>query len=653
VRKSGLAIVVALAATLGSFLPGGQVPAARALSDAKVVIIVGAVHGQTESYRQRGESAYQVAIQHSSNVVKVFSPNATWTAVKNAVNGARVVIYMGHGNGWPSPYTYDPNYTTKDGFGLNETAGNGDNNNKYYGEPSIRTLTFAPNALIILNHLCYAAGNSEPGNPEPTLSVAKQRADNYASAFLAAGAGAVIADGHMGPEYYLDALFTTHQSVEQMWSDAPNANGNTYSFASTRTPGATIFQDPENPTSEYYRAMSSRNPAITTDEILGAPPPPAAESTYTPITPVRLLDTRSGNGLSGRFTSRVPRAFDVAGRGGIPADATAVTGNLTVTQQSSAGFFSLGPTATSNPTTSTLNFPLGDTRANNVTVRLSSNGSLGLVFVGTTSARAHAVFDVTGYFREGTAGARFTALPPTRLLDTRNGTGLSGPFDSGSPRTFAVGGEGGVPSGALAVAGNLTVTGQTQPGHVSLGPVADATPGTSTLNFPVGDTRANGVVVPLGSGGTLSATYVATNAGTTELIFDVTGYFVEGGSGAVFVPLTPRRLLDTRSGNGLSGAFTVSDPRTFDVAGRGGVPDDAVAVTGNLTVTNQSRAGHFALGPSVGPEPSFSTLNFPITDVRANGVAVALGGSGGLSNVYVANSSASSHAVFDVTGFFR
>jgi hypothetical protein len=651
-RKSGLAIFVALAAALVSIAPTSLVPAARAASDAKVVIIVGAVHGQTSSYRSRGDSAYAEAIKYSTNVVKIYSPNATWAAVKAAVAGARIVIYMGHGNGWPSPYTYDPAYTTKDGFGLNATAGNGDYNNKYYGEPSIRTLTFAPNALILLHHLCYAAGNSEPGNPEPTLSVAKQRADNYASAFLAAGASAVIAEGMSGPEYYLNALFTTHQTLDEIWRAAPSAHGNDYTFASVRSPGKTVSQDPTNPTSEYYRAISG-TPSITTDQVLGAPPPPANPSTYTPVTPARLLDTRSGNGLSGRFTSGSPRTFDVAGRGGIPADATAVTGNLTVTSQTSAGYLTLSPVPDATPATSTLNFPVGDTRANNVTVRLSAAGGLSAVFVGTSGALTHVVFDVTGYFREGTAGARFTALDPTRVLDTRTDVGLAGTFQTGTPRTFAVAGEGGVPSGAIAVAGNLTVTGQTQPGHVSLGPVADATPSTSSLNFPMGDTRANGVVVPLGAGGTLSGVFVSSAAGSVQLIFDVTGYFGTGSSGAVFVPLNPARLLDSRTGNGLSGAFSMGDPRTFDVAGRGGVPSDAAAVTGNLTVVRQTRGGHLALGPSVGPDPSFSTLNFPAVDVRANGVAVALGGTGGLSNVYIASGSASTDVVFDVTGYFR
>ncbi|MBA3235603.1 MAG: hypothetical protein H0T59_06385, partial [Chloroflexi bacterium] len=181
---------------------------------------------------------------------------------------ASVIIYMGHGNGWPSPYTYDPEYTTKDGFGLNATYGNGDYNNKYYGEPYVSTLDLAPGAIILLHHLCYAAGNSEPGDAEPSVSVARKRADNYAAGFLKAGAAAVIADGHSGADPYLRALFTTHQSIEDMWRTMPNKNGNVVSFASTRTPGATVYQDPKTPTSGFYRALTIGSLGVTTDEVV-------------------------------------------------------------------------------------------------------------------------------------------------------------------------------------------------------------------------------------------------------------------------------------------------------------------------------------------------------------------------------------------------
>src|SRR4029079_12080430 len=83
----------------------------------KVAIIVGATHGATAGYRSNADDVYREAIKYSTNVVRVYSPNATATKVRNAVAGASVVVYMGHGNGWPSPYTFDPSYTTNDGFG--------------------------------------------------------------------------------------------------------------------------------------------------------------------------------------------------------------------------------------------------------------------------------------------------------------------------------------------------------------------------------------------------------------------------------------------------------------------------------------------------------------------------------------------------------
>ena len=122
-------------------------------------------------------------------------------------------------------------------------------------------------------------------------------------------------------------------------------------------------------------------------------------ATYVPLTPARLLDTRSGNGLSGAFSSHVARTFGVAGRGPVPANAVAVTGNLTVTAQTAGGYLFLGPGATNNPTSSTLNFPVRDDRANGVTVALGAGGTLSATYVAATAGpTAQVIFDVTGYF---------------------------------------------------------------------------------------------------------------------------------------------------------------------------------------------------------------------------------------------------------------
>jgi hypothetical protein len=290
-----------------------------------------------------------------------------------------------------------------------------------------------------------------------------------------------------------------------------------------------------------------------------------------------------------------------------------------------------------------------------VTVALGTGGTLGLTFVSTAPApTTHVIFDVTGYFVPDASGATYIALNPSRVLDSRSGTGLGGPFSSHAARTFQVAGQGGVPSNATAVTGNLTVTGQTGPGYLYIGPVATDNPTSSTLNFPRGDDRANGVTVALGAGGSLGVTLVSTTIGANaQVIFDVTGYFVPDTSGAMYLPLIPSRILDSRTGIGLAGAFSSHAARTFGITGHGGVPTEATAVTGNLTVTGQTGLGYLFMGPVATNNPTSSTLNFPRADDRANGVTVAIGTGGTLSVTFVAPVPGPvAHVIFDVTGYF-
>ena len=268
-------LAIALLVLVGTFGAHGHAPmahAAAARTPAKVVIVVGATHGTTATYRKYADAAYAEAIKYTSNVVRVYSPNATWSRVKSAAVGASVLIYFGHGNGWPSPYTYDPNYTTKDGMGLNaDLNGDGrlsDYENRYYGEPYVRTLDLAPNAIVLLHHLCYASGNSEPGRAQPTVSVARQRISNYAAGFIASNAQAVLADGHRGPVDYIRALFTTDQAIEQLWRTAPGNNGHVSSFTSTRTSGVRALMDPEGTSSGFYRSLVT-HPTLTTGMVVG------------------------------------------------------------------------------------------------------------------------------------------------------------------------------------------------------------------------------------------------------------------------------------------------------------------------------------------------------------------------------------------------
>jgi alpha-tubulin suppressor-like RCC1 family protein len=265
-------------------------------------------------------------------------------------------------------------------------------------------------------------------------------------------------------------------------------------------------------------------------DVTGFFTPDTGGATYTALTPKRLLDSRDGTGGATIFSSHAAQHFQVTGgTSGVPANATAVTGNLTVTEQSSLGFLYIGPAQADNPTSSTLNFPEGDDRANAVTVALGSGGVLWVTYAAPTlGPTAHVIFDVTGYFTPGMGGATYVALTPTRLLDTRDGTGSLGVFSSHLAQHFQVtGGSGGVPGGAIAVTGNLTVTQQSRNGFLYIGPYQADNPTSSTLNFPYGDDRANAVTVALGTGGVLWVTYAAPTLGpTAHVIFDVTGYFM-------------------------------------------------------------------------------------------------------------------------------
>jgi flagellar hook assembly protein FlgD len=275
VRRLTAGILAGLIVLAGTWTaaPG---PAAAASSDPKVVLVVGATHGTTSTYRSYMGAVATMAARYSRNVVKVYSPNATWSKVRAAMQGASIVVYMGHGNGFPSPYSTTLNRLTQNGMGLNLTAGDGDSNTKYYGEKYIEDeVTLAPNAVVILSHLCYASGNSEPGRAEPTLSVAKARMDNFAAGFLRAGARAVIAEGHGDPSFFVEQLFTTHRTIEQIWRSGPRPRGNVFSFASVRTPGYTVFSDPNERSgssySGFYRSLVTRlAPALTSDQVTGA-----------------------------------------------------------------------------------------------------------------------------------------------------------------------------------------------------------------------------------------------------------------------------------------------------------------------------------------------------------------------------------------------
>jgi hypothetical protein len=377
---------------------------------------------------------------------------------------------------------------------------------------------------------------------------------------------------------------------------------------------------------------------------------PITSSTFHTMTPHRFLDTRVGNGLGGMFYANQPRSWLVAGRNGVPGNATAVTGNVTVVNSTAGWAVYLGPTNNPSPSSSTINFVKGQIVANGVTVALSSSGYLSATYISSNGNRTDLVFDVTGYFTPDMTGATYHPMTPARLLDTRL-AGSGGKLSANTPREIPIRGLKGVGSDAVAVTGNVTSVNSTSAWAIYVGPAALSKPTTSSVNFTAGQIVANNLTVSLSTGGSLWATFMS-NGGTTDLVFDVTGYYTADDTGTSFIPLTPARLLDTRVGNGHSGKLPAKSPISFAVTGRGGVPSYAVGVTGNVTVTDETFAWAVYVGPDSTASPSTSTINFVKGDIKANGLTVALTGAGSLYATYLSNPPNTTSLVFDVTGYF-
>jgi hypothetical protein len=238
----------------------------------KIVIVVGATEGTTSTYRTMADSIYAEAIKWTPNVVRIYSPNATWAAVKAAAQGASVFVNLGHGNGFESPYGPLRNGDKQDGLGLNEVAGAGDSNVKYYGENYIANeIRFAPNAVVFLNHLCYSAGQGESGQPDPTYPVARERVDNFASGYIRAGARAVVADAYTGVvEAGIRGLFSTHQTFLSLWQTLPAHHGNNSPFTPARNPAFSGVLDPDSPGSGFKKSVVTSASLTTDDVIAGA-----------------------------------------------------------------------------------------------------------------------------------------------------------------------------------------------------------------------------------------------------------------------------------------------------------------------------------------------------------------------------------------------
>ena len=386
---------------------------------------------------------------------------------------------------------------------------------------------------------------------------------------------------------------------------------------------------------------------------------PGAASTYTPVTPKRILDTRDGTGAP-KAKVGPASTIDLAVRGvataqgAVPVTASAVILNLTVTGPTTNTDVRAYPAGTPVPGASSVNAAAGQTVPNLVTVRIGDNGAITLRNAGGST---DLVGDIAGYYTPGADGAGFAALAPSRILDTRRGvgapTGKLGPQGTtdlqvtGSLPT-ADGTTVTVPANARAVVLNVTATGPTAATNVRVYPTSadGAVPTVSNLNVSRGQTTPNLVTVAVGQSGKVR---LRNLNGDVHLIADLAGYYAPGATGR-FVPVAPTRMLDTRSGVGAAAIPTTSSGfADLKVAGTRGVPAGATAAVLNLTGTGPTAATDVRAYPAgAAAVPTVSNLNLTTGVTRANLVVVRIGTDG---RVRVRNAGGAVDLIGDLAGY--
>jgi GH25 family lysozyme M1 (1,4-beta-N-acetylmuramidase) len=231
---------------------------------------------------------------------------------------------------------------------------------------------------------------------------------------------------------------------------------------------------------------------------------------FTPLAPVRFVDTRAGKGTSsgartGDVTVQVPSS--------VPADAAGVVLDVSVVDPSGDGYLRLAPSGTT-PTTTALNYTGGQS-VTGLAITRTNNRSLTVSIAGNPT---QLVLDVVGYYEAGsTSNTAYVAMTPQRFLDTRGGMGATGP-GSGAvtvslPST--------VPAGASGVVIDVSVVSAAGKGYVRLS-APGSTPTTTSLNFLPG-LNTTGLAISAIRNGQLTLTVYGSK---TQLVADVIGYHI-------------------------------------------------------------------------------------------------------------------------------
>ena len=326
----------------------------------------------------------------------------------------------------------------------------------------------------------------------------------------------------------------------------PNASNINFT-AGTVTPNLVTVVLGENGAVNIFNSLGAVNVLVDVEGYFEPQPSTDVTGEYHPMPPVRVCDTRTtayACGARRALAGAVPRLVNVTGAGAndIPATgAQAAVLNLTGIAGTAATFLSVYPPtsagACATPGVSTLNLSAGQVQANRVIVALgpATTGAADTsVCVYSAAGTINAVLDANGWFAsaDGAAGDQYQPIGPSRICDTRSGSGrpcAGHPLGSRGVEAVLVASEGGVPSAGassppIAVIANLTAIAPAGATYLTLYPANGAsTPEASDINVMPGEVLANLAAVELGSGNGAVDVYSAASA--VNVVIDVEGWF--------------------------------------------------------------------------------------------------------------------------------
>jgi len=495
--------------------------------------------------------------------------------------------------------------------------------------------------------LCERATRSNCGDPGGGLT--NPLADYTREAgCVTIGGGAFVTNGAWGATYdngYLAAdvgcgRIFLFKPGSPTWSRSEFATG-------VGGVSAMAMVDDIGGSSLYYTSLAGQLHKISFE----TPAVTSSAGAFTPLTPTRILDTRNSIGYSGaKPANGAVVSLQVTGANGIPADAVAVSVNLTGTESGGPGFVTMYPDDESQPLASSLNFTTAnETVANAALIRLPASGRLNLF----TQRSAHLVVDVTGYWKVSgavQAGRFVPTTTPARLLDTREGNGAPkaslGAFGSVD---LQVTGRGGVPAtGVSAVAMVVTVADSVRAGFITVWPTGQPQPNASSLNaIGPNDFRSNLVVVPVGAGGKVSLLAQSP----TDLVADVAGWFTDStapsSTTGLYVASSPRRLLDTRAPQALFSRLEAGDIATVKYTAR--VSAGAIALVHNLTVDATGPGGFLTAYPTGSSLPLASNVNWSGANQTRASATISNLANAGQVNYYAKTAT---DLIVDLSGWF-